>query len=243
VKAATLALGLSPALLLSAMSAGEPATASFALEPAEVVASSGAEFTITVEVDQFDTPIGGWTVDLVFDSAALDAVSCDAGPESVCNPDYAEGKARITGASASGIATGDLLAEVSFVATGPAGTETAIDAEVVSCKAATIPIEDLACSTTGASVSIGQGATHLFEGWTEVGSWPGSSIFGVEPIIAALNGGVSPNVWESIAGYREGEWRSTFKNAPLGSFNTLTSVVSGESYWLYVTAEADLSVE
>jgi hypothetical protein len=61
-----------------------------------------------------------------------------------------------------------------------------------------------------------------------------------DEVIAYLDANIEPDVWDSIARFEEGEWRQTFRAAPLPSFNTLTELVSRETYWLFVTEEAVL---
>jgi hypothetical protein len=83
---------------------------------------------------------------------------------------------------------------------------------------------------------------ELFEGWNLI-VWPGPALGSADALIAHLNGAVAPPVWESIARYDavEGAWLQTFRMAPLPSFNTLNSVVPGQTAWLFVTDSAVLA--
>jgi hypothetical protein len=80
----------------------------------------------------------------------------------------------------------------------------------------------------------------LFEGWNPVANWPGESVSGVDPIINYLDEAVDPPVWDTIAYYTGTAWLTTYKDAPLPSFNTLNVLESGLDYWLFVTADAVL---
>jgi alpha-tubulin suppressor-like RCC1 family protein len=85
----------------------------------------------------------------------------------------------------------------------------------------------------------------FYEGWGPT-IWGGTGINGVQNIIETLNELVDPPLWTTISWYagaggdRGSGWLSTFKNAPLPSFNTLTNVRNGEDYWLFATDSAEL---
>jgi hypothetical protein len=82
----------------------------------------------------------------------------------------------------------------------------------------------------------------LFEGWNEI-EWPGATVSGVEAVIAAVSAHTSPpDAWQSVALYggAEAGWSQTFATAPLPSFNTLSELLPGGAYWLFVLEEAEL---
>jgi hypothetical protein len=84
------------------------------------------------------------------------------------------------------------------------------------------------------------GGSELFEGWNLVEDWPIGEASSAGEVIEVLDNSVEPNVWDSIAYYDGSAWLQTFANAPLPSFNTLTELQTGEDYWLFVTADAEL---
>jgi hypothetical protein len=81
----------------------------------------------------------------------------------------------------------------------------------------------------------------LFEGWNEVSFWLGFNLGSVADILNALSLSIPAPVWDTIAHYDGTAWKQTFLNAPLPSFNTLTSVEFGKTYWIFVTADSTLS--
>ncbi len=58
--------------------------------------------------------LGAWSVDILFDTAVISAESCTAEQGGVCNPDFAAGVVRFTGASAGGLQGDTVLAGITF---------------------------------------------------------------------------------------------------------------------------------
>jgi hypothetical protein len=80
----------------------------------------------------------------------------------------------------------------------------------------------------------------FFEGWGPT-AWGGVNISGVDAIIEALNELVDPPFWTTIANFAgPSGWLTTFKSAPLPSFNTLANIRNGDDYWLFATDSAEL---
>jgi hypothetical protein len=82
----------------------------------DVETAPGTEVTVDLVANVPDG-LGAWTIDVDYDTSVLevDATDCDGGDaNSVCNPAYADGVVRVTGASASGIDEETILSTLSF---------------------------------------------------------------------------------------------------------------------------------
>ena len=106
------------------------------------------------------------------------------------------------------------------------------------------------CETIG-DTEDGYWECQLFEGYTNLPSWPeGMELFYDQDdpevgdqIEDFLDGAVAPyDAWQAIVYYTGSEWLQHFNNPPLQSFQTLTELEAGASYWLYVTEESVLSL-
>ena len=73
--------------------------------------------------------LGAWSVDVQYDSAVISAESCTAEQGGVCNPDFADGVVRFTGASAGGLQGDTVLAGITFacLTAGVTGLTVVID--------------------------------------------------------------------------------------------------------------------
>jgi hypothetical protein len=84
----------------------------------------------------------------------------------------------------------------------------------------------------------------LFEGWNQTVPWQGLEAASVPEVLELLGTAVFPAYWDSVAHYEDdaGVWQQTFRDAPLPGFNTLEAIAEGEQYWIFVFAEASLSL-
>jgi hypothetical protein len=89
--------------------------------------------------------------------------------------------------------------------------------------------------------------TTLFEGYNP-DEYRGADILPEEDesarghtqaVIDAMNNAVEPDAWDSVSHYvaAQDTWLTTFRDAPLDSFNTLDSLLNGNEYWIFVTEE------
>jgi hypothetical protein len=79
----------------------------------------------------------------------------------------------------------------------------------------------------------------LFEGWNSV-AYDGPAVC-KDALTVSLDASISPaSAWTTVAWYDGAAWLQHFKAAPLPSFNTLPAMTSGETYWVFATAEAAL---
>jgi hypothetical protein len=79
--------------------------------------------TVNFRASDFGEPgLGAWTIDLVYDSTQVTAISCSSAANlSVCNADYSDHSVRLAGASAQGL-TGDFaIASIVFECRDRAG--------------------------------------------------------------------------------------------------------------------------
>lgn len=109
----------------SATAAG---TATVRLDPAALTLPTGGQGTVNVRASgdaRAGARIGGWTIDLVYDPAAVKVVTCTSSL-GICNAGYAPGIIRIAGASLSGLDPDTILATVQVQALGAARTSSPI---------------------------------------------------------------------------------------------------------------------
>ena len=66
-------------------------------------AEPGESDSVTVQANVGDPGLGAWTLDVHYDSSVIDATGCTAEQGGVCNPNFANGTVRITGAVARGL--------------------------------------------------------------------------------------------------------------------------------------------
>ncbi len=75
----------------------------------------GGSAAVDVNALSFDSPgLGAWSVDIQYDAAVVSADSCIAEQGGVCNPAFAAGVVRFTGASAGGLEGDTKLAGITF---------------------------------------------------------------------------------------------------------------------------------
>jgi hypothetical protein len=106
------------------------------------------------------------------------------------------------------------------------------------------------CEITG-DAEDGYWECRLTEGYSNIPAWPEDlDLFydatdpGVgDEIEDYLDGAVAPyDAWQAVVYYNGTAWVQHFNNPPLQSFQTLTELESGTSYWLFVTEESTLSL-
>jgi uncharacterized repeat protein (TIGR01451 family) len=89
--------------------------------------------------------------------------------------------------------------------------------------------------------------TTLFEGYNPT-DYEGADVLPddgdgarahAQAVIDAMNNAVEPDAWDSVSHYvaAQDTWLTTFRDAPLDSFNTLDSLLNGNEYWIFVTEE------
>jgi hypothetical protein len=72
------------------------------MESATTVVGETVEVRVIASVPEAPG-LGAWTIDIAFDPAILTVDSCARGSGSICNPEFASGLARITGANPDGV--------------------------------------------------------------------------------------------------------------------------------------------
>jgi hypothetical protein len=78
-------------------------------------AAPGDSGDVTLEALGFGAPgLGAWTVDISYDTSVVSVTDCAPEEGGVCNPEYADGVVRITGASASGLEGDTVLGTITF---------------------------------------------------------------------------------------------------------------------------------
>ena len=91
----------------------------------------------------------------------------------------------------------------------------------------------------------------LTEGYSNIPAWPeGLDLFydAEDPLVGNeiddfLDAAVEPTTaWQALVHYDGSMWLQHFSDPPLQSFQTLSTVEGGETYWVFVTEEATLSL-
>jgi hypothetical protein len=78
-------------------------------------APPGDSGDVTLEALGFGAPgLGAWTVDISYDTSVVSVADCAPEEGGVCNPEFADGTVRITGASASGLEGDTVLGTITF---------------------------------------------------------------------------------------------------------------------------------
>lgn len=86
-------------------------------------AQTGESDEVTIEATDIGDPgLGAWTLDIHYDSSVITATDCTAEQGGVCNPNFADGVARITGATAGGLEGDSTLGTFEFECGDDAGT-------------------------------------------------------------------------------------------------------------------------
>ena len=127
--------------------------------------------------------LGAWSVDVQYDSAVIFAVSCSAEQGGVCNPNFADGVVRFTGATAVGLLGDTKLAGITFACL----TEGVSDLTVVISELADATIGDpqpltasiqngrFACMAVGSSPPTDSDTSDvLSDALPDAGTGPGS---------------------------------------------------------------------
>jgi hypothetical protein len=108
----------------SRVRASEPAqaasigSATLSLTPAGTTVQRGKQTVVGVMANAGSHRLGSWTVDIGYDAALVNVVSCEAADGGVCNVDYAAGTVRVTGASAQGLSGSHMLATLTLTGIG-----------------------------------------------------------------------------------------------------------------------------
>lgn len=84
----------------------------------ERAVTAGRRTTLTLATDAGTARLGAWTVDVGYDPKAVKLVSCEAASGGACNPAFAAGTMRITGASAAGLTGTRTLAQITVEGIG-----------------------------------------------------------------------------------------------------------------------------
>ncbi len=86
-------------------------------------AELGGEGSVTVGAHDIGDPgLGAWTLDISYDSSLISAVDCTPEQGGVCNPNFADGMVRLTGASAGGLNGDSTLGVIDFECGDDGGT-------------------------------------------------------------------------------------------------------------------------
>lgn len=111
------AVGIMVALVALAafgMVAGTAEAAPDRLRVASMTIAPGEQGAVAIMAEDLLPPgIGAWSVDITWDDAAVDAVSCSSAV-SECSTEYASNTGRVTGASAEGLVADTILATFTF---------------------------------------------------------------------------------------------------------------------------------
>ena len=124
---AAVGVALVAGLLLSAQVSAQAPTISIGSAEAE----PGDEATVDVVANVPDG-LGAWTIDISFDTDVVSAVDCEEESGSVCNPDFADGTVRVTGASASGLDEESVLASITFACEDEGESDLTMSLEVLA---------------------------------------------------------------------------------------------------------------
>ena len=86
-------------------------------------AETGESGDVTIEATDISEPgLGAWTLDIHYDTSVITATDCTAEQGGVCNRNFADGVARITGATAGGLEGDSTLGTFEFECGDDAGT-------------------------------------------------------------------------------------------------------------------------
>ena len=159
VRGALAGLALSLGLFLAGAPVSGALSATVAVSSGSV--SPGGEITVALDAQGFSS-LGAATVDVAYDTAVLDAITCAGDPDDAldlgsCNDSYGPGKVRFTGISASGVSGDMRLALITFRAVGAAGQSSALDVQpqtFADTAGGNIPVGDV-----DGSVSVQGGAS------------------------------------------------------------------------------------
>ena len=86
-------------------------------------AQTGDSDDVKVQATDIDDPgLGAWTLDIHYDSSVITATGCTPEQGGVCNPNFADGVVRLTGATAGGLEGDSNLGSIEFECGDDAGT-------------------------------------------------------------------------------------------------------------------------
>ena len=101
--------------LLFAMTTAQTSAVGAVIAADSATAAMNGQASVNVSALNVGPPgLGAWSVDILYDPAVISAESCTAGQGGVCNPDFANGVVRFTGASAGGLEGDSVLAGITF---------------------------------------------------------------------------------------------------------------------------------
>lgn len=106
--------------------ASAPGSVSLSLNPADAKLEKGKPATIVLKATMTGADLGAWTVDVRYDPSQIKVVGCEAAGSSLCNPGFAAGVVRVSGASASGLSGAQTLATLVVEGTGKSKTAAAL---------------------------------------------------------------------------------------------------------------------
>ena len=111
----SLAGAIAGVLLLFSMTASQTSAVGEIIAVGSVTAALGGEASVGASaLNVSGEGLGAWTVDVEYDSAVIFALSCTAEQGGFCNPNFADGVVRFTGASAAGLLGDTKLADITF---------------------------------------------------------------------------------------------------------------------------------
>lgn len=96
-------------------------SATVSVQPQALMLAPGGSGAVAVEATGPAAGLGGWTVELAYDPTVVQPSGCGPGPASTCNPAYAPGRVRITGAVSPALSGTVTLATLTFTAIGAGG--------------------------------------------------------------------------------------------------------------------------
>ena len=180
----SLAGAIAGVVLLFGMTAGQTSAVGEVIAVESATVALGSEASVdALALDVAGEGLGAWTVDVQYDSAIIFALSCTAEQGGVCNPNFADGVVRFTGASAVGLLGDTKLAGITFACL----TEGMSDLTVVVVELADATIGDpqpltpntqngrFACVAVGSPPLTDSGTSDvLSESLPDAGTGPGS---------------------------------------------------------------------
>ena len=111
----SLAGAIAGVVLLFGMTAGQTSAVDEVVAVGSATVALGSEASVDASaLNVAGEGLGAWSVDVEYDSAIIFALSCDAEQGGVCNPNFADGVVRFTGASAAGLLGDTKLATITF---------------------------------------------------------------------------------------------------------------------------------
>jgi len=116
-------------LLLSVTTRSAPAVEG-SLQIESKTAFVGETVEVAIFADVGVPGLGAWTVDPIWDTDVVDAISCTPYPGGLCKTTFADDTGRVTGASAPGLVGGSRLATYTFRCIRPGITELELSVEV-----------------------------------------------------------------------------------------------------------------